>query len=283
MFEDNYFFEESKNSIIKITGSDKFKFLQGIISNDIYLLKNKTSIYSAILSPQGKFISDFIISTHDDNFYIEINNNNLEEILTKFSLFKLKSNVSFKVIENAKIILSNMNFINIIKNHAKAFFDPRFNEFFTRIYLFESNIKFKSNKIKTHKLTEKEFKELRLRHGIPDFQVDKISNKSFLMEMRFDKLNGLSWDKGCYLGQEVTARMYYRKKISKKIFQIKINLNTNIEDKVLFDDDEVGVITSHDNKNGFAYLDNKLSKKFDKKKLRSGDSIISFMEPWWSK
>ena len=85
MFEDNYFFEESENSIIKISGSDKFKFLQGIISNDIYLLKNNSSVYSAILSPQGKFISDFIISKYDDNLLVEINNKNLEEILNKFS------------------------------------------------------------------------------------------------------------------------------------------------------------------------------------------------------
>ena len=200
---------------------------------------------------------------------------------------------SINIKENDKIFNSLLEIINrndlndeqkevFYYSASKGFFDLNKKEAAFKYLNLANEIKFSRSNY-SFKKEKKEFKELRLRHGIPDFQVDKISNKSFLMEMRFDKLNGLSWDKGCYLGQEVTARMHYRKKISKKIFQIKINLNTNIDDKVLFDDDEVGVITSHDNKNGFAYLDNKLSKKFDKKKLRSGDSIISFMEPWWSK
>ena len=72
MFLDNYFFEEKCSSIIKIRGTDKFKFLQGIISNDIEILREKPSIYSSILSPQGKFNYDFFISLHENNILIEI-------------------------------------------------------------------------------------------------------------------------------------------------------------------------------------------------------------------
>ena len=142
MFEDNYFFEESENSIIKISGSDKFKFLQGIISNDIYLLKNNSSVYSAILSPQGKFISDFIISKYDDNLLVEINNKNLEEVLKKFSLFKLKSDVFIQTIKNVNIILSNDKLSGLIKNNSTFFKDPRFKNLFVRNYVFENNIEF---------------------------------------------------------------------------------------------------------------------------------------------
>ena len=281
MFEDNYFFEETKNSIIKISGSDKFKFLQGIISNDIFLLKNNSSIYSAILSPQGKFISDFIISKYDDNLLVEINNKNLEEILKKFSLFKLKSDVSIQTIQNVKIVLSNIRLSDLIKNNSIFFKDPRFQNLFVRNYIFDNNIQFDLRDLELQKLSSKQFETIRLRNGVPDFQVDKIFNKSFLMEMRFDKLNGISWDKGCYLGQEITARMYYRKKIPKKIYQIKINFNTQVDDKIFLDGLEVGIITSHDNKNGLAYL-KKLDDDEKLKVFHSGDSTLEVFDPWWS-
>ena len=281
MFEDNYFFEESENSIIKISGSDKFKFLQGIISNDIYLLKNNSSVYSAILSPQGKFISDFIISKYDDNLLVEINNKNLEEVLKKFSLFKLKSDVFIQTIENVKIILSNDKLSGLIKNNSTFFKDPRFKNLFVRNYVFDNNIEFDMKGLELQKLSSAEFETIRLKHGIPDFQVDKILNKSFLMEMRFDKLNGISWDKGCYLGQEITARMHYRKKIPKQIYQIKINFNTKVEDTIFLDSSDVGIITSYDGKNGLAYL-KKLQDEEKLKTFHSGDSTLKVFDPWWS-
>ena len=281
MFEDNYFFEESENSIIKISGSDKFKFLQGIISNDIFLLKNNSSIYSAILSPQGKFISDFIISRYDDNLLVEINNKNLEEILKKFSLFKLKSDVSIQTIQNVKIILSNKRLSHLIKNNSIFFEDPRFENLFVRNYIFNNNIQFDLKDLELQKLSSKQFETIRLKNGVPDFQVDKIFNKSFLMELRFDKLNLISWNKGCYLGQEITARMHYRKKIPKKIFQIKINFNTKVDDKIFLDGLDVGIITSHDNKNGLAYL-KKLDDDEKLKIFHSGDSTLEVFDPWWS-
>ena len=281
MFEDNYFFEESENSIIKISGSDKFKFLQGIISNDIYLLKHNSSVYSAILSPQGKFISDFIISKYDDNLLVEINNKNLEEILKKFSLYKLKSDISIQTIQNVKIILSNDKLSGLIKNNSTYFQDPRFKNLFVRNYIFKNNIELNTKDFELRKLSRAEFEYIRLKNGVPDFQVDKIFNKSFLMEMRFDKLNGISWDKGCYLGQEITARMHYRKKIPKQIYQIKINFNTKVEDTIFLDGSDIGIITSHDKKNGLAYL--KKLKADDKLKIfYSGDSTLKVFDPWWS-
>ena len=99
--------------------------------------------------------------------------------------------------------------------------------------------------------------------------------------MRFDKLNGISWDKGCYLGQEITARMHYRKKIPKQIYQIKINFNTKVEDTIFLDSSDVGIITSYDKKNGLAYL-KKLKDDEKLKTFHSGDSTLKVFDPWWS-
>ena len=104
MFEKNFFFEEKTNSLISLSGEDKFSFLQGIISNDIETLKKKTSIYSAILSPQGKYFSDFFISLYNDNILIEINNDNSLSFSDYILEFLSKTNKVIEKIEKVSVL-----------------------------------------------------------------------------------------------------------------------------------------------------------------------------------
>ena len=140
MFKDNCFFEEKYSSIIKVTGSDKFNFLQGIISNDTKILKTNLSLYSAILTPQGKFLTDFILSLHNESILIEVRNKNLDMFMKKLSMFKLRSNVSFEIISDLKIYLLNHDNLKLLDNvkNKKILDDPRFNNFFARVYIFWS-------------------------------------------------------------------------------------------------------------------------------------------------
>ena len=284
MFLDNYFFEEKCSSIIKIRGTDKFKFLQGIISNDIEILREKPSIYSSILSPQGKFNYDFFISLHENNILIEINNENVEIFLKKLNLFKLRSDVSFEILENIKIFLTNINFIKKLDEvrDKKVFLDPRFNSLFLRIYLFNDLDHFYKNANRYKFINQKEFLSLRLKNAVPDFFVDAKFDKSLLLEMRFDELNGISWDKGCYLGQEVTARMYYRKITKRKLTHIKVNFKNTIEDSIFLEEKEVGFITSHDKKYGFGYVNTDVLNNENNKLFTSGDSILELKKIWWA-
>ncbi len=284
MFQDNCFFEEKYSSIIKVKGPDKFSFLQGIISNDIEILKTKLSLYAAMLSPQGKFLSDFILSIYEDNILIELKSENLDLIINKLSMFKLRSNVTFEVINDFKIYLLNENslkFFEKVKN-KNIFCDPRFNNLFYRVYIFEKS---KVNNLQYdnfHLLKENEYKSLRLLHAIPDFSLDAIPNKSLLMEMRFNCLNGISWNKGCYLGQEITARMYYRKITKKQLSQVKIKFKTFVDQKILLNGNEVGFITSNDKENGLAYISKNILENYVNENFQSGDSILTISKPWWS-
>jgi len=284
MFQDNCFFEEKYSSIIKVTGPDKFSFLQGIISNDIEILKTKLSLYAAILTPQGKYLSDFFLSIHQDNILIEIKSKNLDLVIKKLSMFKLRSNVSFEVITNFKIYLLNESSVKIFEKekNKKIFNDPRFKNLFHRVYVFG---KYKMSNLENNgfsPLKQDEYHSLRLLNAIPDFTLDATSNKSLLMEMRFDRLNGISWNKGCYLGQEITARMYYRKITKRQLYQVKIKFHTFIDDKILLDGVEIGFITSHDKENGLAYISNNVLEDCRKKCLKSGDSTLRISDPWWS-
>ena len=285
MFNKKEFHKLKDKSILKISGRDKFSFIQRIISNDVEILKKKTSIYSSILSPQGKFIVDFFLSVYDEILLLEINKDQKEEIIKKLEMYKLRSNVCIEEEKKISIFLiSNDSEDNLRKLKGKylCFNDPRFKNLFKRVYIFES---FNNNYLEEYnlkKISYAEYNDLRLKYSIPNFKYDVIENKSLLLEMRFDELNGISWTKGCYMGQEITARMKYRNLVKKKLFKIKINFRSKVKKEIMFNDNVVGIITSHNNKEGLAYVNLKSINEFFKEDLNSGDSIIRIENIWWS-
>lgn len=283
MFDNKQFYNLKKRTLIKISGKDRFAFFQGIISNDIYHLEKNSSIYSSILTPQGRFIADFFLTNHQDSFLMEIESKDEEFILQKLKMYRLRCEVELLPLKNVSVYLTSNNSIkNITVSNLKylIFEDPRFKKFFNRLYVFNHENLVKIN-IKS--ISQKTYDDLRLQHSVPDFNVDATQNKSLLMEMRFDELNGISWDKGCYMGQEITARMKYRNLMKRKIFKIEIGFKREIKKEIYNDQEVVGYITSYNTDFGLAYFNLKNINSYFNKKLTSGDSIITPTEVWWSK
>ena len=282
MFDDKEYYLFKKRGIILIEGKDRFKFIQGIISNDIELLRKKPSIYSSLLTPQGKFQYDFFISNFKEKFYLECNISEQEELISKFMMFKLRLDVKVSINSDYNIILSKkkLNFSERNFSSIFSFYDPRFdNSFFSRTYA-DSNF---LNEIKKKyvEINENRYQTLRLNNCIPDFSIDATKAKSLLLEMRFDELNGISWTKGCYMGQEITARMKHRNIVKKKIFKVLIDFRSNLKNEITLDNETVGKLTSHNKKDGIAFLDTKALSNLNTKKFFSGDSKIIIQEPWW--
>ena len=143
--------------------------------------------------------------------------------------------MKFKVETSFKIYLANYSILekstSSFKTKILFFQDPRFKSELTRIYVKEKDSpEFIKN---LTLLNEKEFNDFRLKKSIPDFNVDALKNKSLLLEMRFDQLNGISWEKGCYMGQEITARMKYRNITKKKLYGVDINFKSSLNEKIL--------------------------------------------------
>ena len=282
MFDDKEYYLFKKRGIILIEGKDRFKFIQGIISNDIELLRKKPSIYSSLLTPQGKFQYDFFISNFKEKFYLECDISAQEELISKLIMFKLRSDVKVSINSDYNIILSKkkLNFSERNSSSIFSFYDPRFdNSFFSRTYA-DSNF---LNEIKKKyvEINENRYQTLRLNNCIPDFSIDATKAKSLLLEMRFDELNGISWTKGCYMGQEITARMKHRNIVKKKIFKVLIDFRSNLKNEITLDNETVGKLTSHNKKDGIAFLDTKALSNLNTKKFFSGDSKIIIQEPWW--
>ena len=282
MFDDKEYYLFKKRGIILIEGKDRFKFIQGIISNDIELLRKKPSIYSSLLTPQGKFQYDFFISNFKEKFYLECDISAQEELISKFMMFILRLDVKVSINSDYNIILSKkkLNFSERNSSIIFSFYDPRFdNSFFSRTYA-DSNF---LNEIKKKyvEINENRYQTLRLNNCIPDFSIDATKAKSLLLEMRFDELNGISWTKGCYMGQEITARMKHRNIVKKKIFKVLIDFRSNLKNEITLENETVGKLTSHNKKDGIAFLDTKALSNLNTKKFFSGDSKIIIQEPWW--
>jgi|TARA_B100000287_G_C20658022_1_gene789187 hypothetical protein len=281
MFSDKEYFISENSSIILVEGKDKYSFIQGIISNDIEILRKKPSIYCSMLTPQGRFLYDFFISNLNDIFCIECDNSIQQELYERLLMYKLRSDVKIRLDTDLEVVLtgSKMKKLEGFNNKFISFYDPRFNNFLCRTYkekMTDEPLR------KFTKLSKEHFKDLRLQNSIPDFTVDAIRNKSLLLEMRFDELNGISWSKGCYMGQEITARMKYRNTVKKKIYTVKIDFKNSLTDEIFFENKVIGSLHSHNNCMGLAFLKTDFGSK-NHLNFLSGDSQITVKKPWWSK
>ena len=249
-----YYFINNDTRFINIAGDDRQEFLQGLISNDINACDRNNPIYSCILSPQGKFLADFFVIELDGSYLIEIHNRFFDNILQKLQLYKLKSKV---IISENNSYLSCVLFINkkiAVPNHLISFQDPRNNNIGIRYILNTDN----SSSLKKLGFTPVDinyYKEILMKNLIPYSPDDLIVNKSLLLENNFQNINAISWDKGCYVGQEITARMKYRALLKKKIYTLEIiSGSIQVGEKITINDISIGEIISITNKFTIAML-----------------------------
>ena len=203
------FVKLKQRGLIKISGDDRHSFLQGLISNDIKLLETQASIYTCLLTPNGKFLFDFFVLQDEPHLILDCEGGTrTEDLANRLRMYKLRSKVDIEIISEHDIyaILYASN------TPTNSYPDPRHPDMGGR------------SLIKPENMTEAEFDvwdEHRIHLNIPDGSRDMEVEKSTLMECGIDRLHGISWDKGCYMGQELTARMNYRGLVKKSLHAIE--------------------------------------------------------------
>ena len=231
----------TNRTTIEIQGSDREAFLQGIITQDIKLLDRQSIIYSLMLSPQGKFQFDFFIIRTGDSWFIDIDATRAHAFVQRLQLFKLRSDVSININTDWQIGVSSAQ-VEV----ENCFFDPRLKELGYRFY---------DKKIVSEMLSDV-YENLRLSLGIPDGAYDMVVDKSIPLEWGMDELNAIAWTKGCYMGQELTARSRYVGQIRKRTFPIifKVPGEYIVGEKLMVDDREVGELRATNGTFGLAML-----------------------------
>jgi len=248
--KDKYFFHHSNSRFFKISGKDSEAFIQNLITNDIEKCINGSIIYSCLLTPQGKFLADFFVFNIDGDFFFETNKKFYENLLAKFKIYKLRSEIQIDEI----IDLFSYSIFNT-EYKANYFFlldDPR-NINLGKKLILNHKISISDNALK--EINETQYHEILITHKTPYSPYDILENKSLLMENNFENLNAIDWNKGCYVGQEITARMKYRGLLKKKLYSLKLKKGTVLAgDELIIDNKKIGTIISIANSNIFAML-----------------------------
>ena len=221
-----HYIQHNNRSLLKISGDDKEKFLQGLITNDIKYLESQDIIFSAMLNGSGKFLYDFFIFKNKENFIIDIPFKFFNDFKSKLLMYKLRSDVQIAEIADIcvfQIFGFNEN-IDLSDNNIFAFFkDPRNDILGHRIYL-KDNEFLKRNNISSRPFEF--YKSFLITNKIVEGE-DLIQDKSIILEYGYKEQNSISFDKGCYLGQELMTRTerlgQIRKKLSVLTFDDKLN------------------------------------------------------------
>ena len=281
--------------ILFIDGDDAKDFLQNIITNDINKVSETRSCFASLLSPQGKFLFDFIIIKHKKGYFIDCEKLQIDELFKQLTLYKLRSKVQilnlsnefvitalsyekFKLIDNSKDELG----FTIKYREDPILLDPRNKKLGARLVINLEKLYLSLKKLKLKSLSSEEYYKLSFELGIPQKNTNKLKEKIFGIECNFEELNALDFKKGCYVGQENTARIKLKNKLSKRLLPIQL-IEGELKDEIIkYNDYEIGKVIIK-NKYPFASI-KYLNENFNEKnEFNCGNAKIKIIKPSWIK
>ncbi len=294
MINKNFVFILEDRSVLYISGSDANEFLQNLITNDIYKVNDKNSCYASLLTPQGKFLYDFIVVKHKNGFFLDCEKSISEELYKKIVSYKLRSKVEILNLSNEFVVatFSNSKFLEFqeAKNLAgfttkyredPVFLDPRNKELGGRLIINLEKLYLSLKKLKLKPENPEIYYDFSFNLGIPQLQTNLLKEKLFGIECNFEELNAIDFKKGCYIGQENTSRIKLKKKLNKRLLPFKIlNGSLSQNDNITYDDKEIGrALLSNKYNFGLVKLNNDIFS-FDKI-FKCGNAEIKFFKPEW--
>lgn len=221
--------------IVRLTGPDSRSLLQGLISNDITSLAPGHALYAALLTPQGKYLFDFLLYDSPDGVLLDGELARIPTLIQRLSMYRLRANVAMENASDGLRVLAVIGADAVARlglpptagaaraeGEALMAVDPRLVELGVRVVLPRSAV---DGFMTSHGLAPAPFAEydrLRLSLGVPDGSRDLIVDKSLLLESGFEELNGVSFTKGCFVGQELTARTKHRGLVKKRLLPVQV-------------------------------------------------------------
>jgi folate-binding protein YgfZ len=220
--------------VLAVSGPDRRSFLQGLVSNDVEKVAADRAVYAALLTAQGKYLHDFIMVEHGEAIWLDAEAARLADLKRRLSLYRLRAKVAVEerpelavaaiVGEGALATLGLPEETGATRPEADGavMVDPRLAELGARAVLPRDKIR---QALVRRGLAEGDFAaydQHRLALGVPDGSRDLVLEKSILLEAGFEELHGVDWQKGCYIGQELTARTKYRGLIKKRLLPVRI-------------------------------------------------------------
>jgi len=241
--------------VLYIGGADAKEFLQNIVTNDMNKINDNFSCFASLLTPQGKYLFDFIVVKHKQGYFIDCEKNQIEQLFNRLNLYKLRSKVEILNLSNEFVVavLSKEKFLSL--RGAKdcegttlkyledtIVLDPRLKDLGGRLII---NLEKLDRSLKELNLKSQDpikYYDLSYKLGVPQINTKKLQDKIFGIECNFEELNGIDFKKGCYVGQEIISRMKLRSKIRRRIMPITTNEELPADSEILFNKKKVGRI-----------------------------------------
>ena len=281
---------------IQIKGIEAKDFLQNIVTNDIEKVTSDSTVFSSILTPQGKYLFEFFILKLKDNYLIECEKKSTTEIIKLLNFYKLRSKVDFIDLSEkyATAIISlekfkEINGSNLSKGSTTSYgedpvyIDPRNEKLGAKIISKLENIHLTIKKLNLKIADKEKYYNKSFELGIPQINLDKLKEKIFGIENNLDELNGIDFKKGCYVGQENTSRIKLRNKLRRRILPVKEISGEILENDIIkYKNSEIGKIMI-DKPYSFALvkvveLD---LKELTNTELMCGKSKVKILKPEW--
>ena len=283
-------------AILYLNGEDIKEFLQNLISNDINKVSETNTCFTSLLSPQGKFLYEFIIIKHKSGYLIDCEKSQADGLYKQLSTYKLRSKVEILNLSNEFVVaaFSYEKFLTFDKVQDKSgftikyredpiFLDPRNKQLGARLIINLEKLYLSLKKLDLHNANLREYYSFSHKLGIVPKDLNKLQNKLFGIECNYEELNGIDFKKGCYVGQENTARIKLKNKLSKRLLPINITKGELTEgESIYYNENEIGKVLI-DNGYPFAlikYLDENFNGKSD---FNTKEASIKIKLPDWIK
>ncbi|MEO1549634.1 MAG: folate-binding protein [Pseudomonadota bacterium] len=241
-------------AILKASGKDARGLLQDLVTNDLDGTANGL-VYTALLTPQGKYLFDFFVKASGDDLLLDVSVDRADALLTRLSLYKLRADM---VLERADLSVV----LGLGPGPEGALMDPRHEGLGWRLYTDDP----KARVTNAEPWSDEERTALRVDLAIPEAGRELVPDQSFILEMGFERLAGVDFRKGCYVGQEVTARMKHKTELRQGLVAVQLEGEGAKEGtEIVRDGKSVGQLHSIAGDRALAYL------RYD----RAGDGMVA--------
>lgn len=268
-------------ALLSVTGEEAHEFLQGLVTQDVTLVTENNAVYSALLNAQGKYLHDFfILSLGKDVLWLECDARRVEHLQRLLTLYKLRAKVQIENISarfDVLAALGEVEKLDLVPIHGRvarhaeqeliAFVDPRTAQMGARIIAPKGNAENWVQQRGFNRASTHDYEALRISLVIPQSGDDNIPEKTLVLENRFEALHGVSFTKGCYIGQEVTARTKHRANLNKQLYRIEATAPLQSGTPILQGEREVGEVRSVLGKTALAIIRNDA--------VQSGETLLA--------
>ncbi|MCF6215683.1 MAG: folate-binding protein [Emcibacter sp.] len=255
-------------AILALSGSDRKNFLQGLITNDINAISDNSAIYAALLTPQGKYLHDFFIIEKDDTIFLDCERGRMADIHRRLMMYRLRADVNIMDCSEKYAVLASPE---LLSEGLISYPDPR-----------HPNMGFRTIIVPPVSYqTDDHYDECRLSLGLPDGARDFDVDKTLILEGNMEELNGVDFTKGCYVGQEVTARMKHRAILKKRLLPITVDGSLPTRGTEIMDNDgkKIGDIRSGLGNKAIGYF--RLAKMTFNQSYHCSDATVTPWQPDW--